>query len=334
MRTDVFSENPALHRYWYAVARSVDIMPGPIGITLLGHHYVVYRSESGELTAADDRCPHREARLSLGSMVDGVIQCAYHGWCYDGTGRCVRVPSSEPSVPPPPKAQLALVHVTERYGLVWVCPGEPAEGIPDIVEDANPLFRRINSPVETWSTSATRMVDNFVDISHFPWVHVGTFGRTQQTLVPKIELEPLDDFFFGYHYEVQVNNPLSAAVTSGQTLKVLTRSMSSGFHLPFTVRSTISYETGLEHILLLLSTPVDDVTAYFTFVVWRNDDFSVSAEDVIQFDRRIGAEDKAMLETVDGVLPLDTTSTVSVQADKPSVEWRRRFKALLERPPL
>jgi phenylpropionate dioxygenase-like ring-hydroxylating dioxygenase large terminal subunit len=223
------------------------------------------------------------------------------------------------------------VHVTERYGLVWVCPGEPAEGIPDIAEDANPSFRRINSPVETWATSATRMADNFVDISHFPWVHVGTFGRAQQTLVPKIELEPLDDFFFGYRYEVQVNNPQSAAVTSGQTVKVLTRSMSSGFHLPFTVRSTISYETGLEHILLLLSTPVDDVTSYFTFVVWRNDDFSVSAEDVIQFDRRIGAEDKVMLETVVGVLSLDATATISVQADKPSVEWRRRFKALLDR---
>ena len=83
--------------------------------------------------------------------------------------------------------------------------------------------------------------------------------------------------------------------------------MSSGFHLPFDVRSTIRYGTGLEHILLLLSTPIDDVTSYFTFVVWRNDDFSVSAEEVIRFDMAIGAEDKRMLELLDGVLPLDQT---------------------------
>src|SRR3712207_7934423 len=60
----------------------------------------------------------------------------------------------------------------------------------------------------------------------------------------------------------------------------------------FTVRSTIRYETGLEHILLLLSTPVDDENAYFTFVVWRNDDFSVPAEEVIRFDRAIGRSEE------------------------------------------
>ena len=72
--------------------------------------------------------------------------------------------------------------------------------------------------------------------------------------------------------------------------------MTTGFHLPFDVRSTIQYETGLEHILLLLSTPIDDVTSLFTFVVWRNDDFSVPADEVMRFDMAIGAEDKRMLE--------------------------------------
>ena len=105
--------------------------------------------------------------------------------------------------------------------------------------------------------------------------------------------------------------------------------MSSGFALPFAVRSTIAYETGLRHILLLLTTPIDDVNCYFTFVVWRNDDFAVSAEEVIAFDRMIGAEDKAMLELIPGVLPLTQTGVVSVQSDKGSVEWRRQFAELL-----
>ena len=105
--------------------------------------------------------------------------------------------------------------------------------------------------------------------------------------------------------------------------------MSSGFRMPFDVRSTIRYASGLEHVLLLLSTPIDDVTSYFTFVVWRNDDFAVSAEEIIRFDLAIGAEDKRMLEQLDGVLPLDQTSLVSVQADKCSVEWRRRLAELV-----
>ncbi len=109
------------------------------------------------------------------------------------------------------------------------------------------------------------------------------------------------------------------------------REMTSGFHLPFDVRSTIHYDSGLDHILLLLSTPIDDETSYFTFVVWRNDDFSVPAEEVIAFDLAIGAEDKRMLEQFDGVLPLDQTTLVSVQADKCNVEWRRRLVELMSR---
>ena len=216
-----------------------------------------------------------------------------------------------------------------RYGLVWLCLGDPTHDIPTFNWDDEPTFRRINNPVEVWETSATRMADNFLDIAHFPWVHLGTFGRAQDTLVPKIELTQLDDEFFGYAYEVEVNNPEEATVTTGMTQEVVHRKMSTGFSLPFTVRSTILYETGLEHIILLLSTPIDDVTSYFTFVIWRNDDFSVPEDEVVAFDRAIGAEDKVMLELLDGVLPLDRTAVVSVQADKASVEWRRQLSEYL-----
>jgi hypothetical protein len=55
----------------------------------------------------------------------------------------------------------------------------------------------------------------------------------------------------------------------------------------------------------------------------------VPGDEVIAFDRAIGAEDKKMLERVPGVLPLDQQATVSVQSDKPSVEWRRQLAAML-----
>ena len=147
--------------------------------------------------------------------------------------------------------------------------------------------------------------------------------------MPHVDLGPLDDFFHGYSYEVNANNAAAGTIASGQTVDVVHRRMSSGFNLPFTCRSTIEYETGLAHILLLLSVPIDDVTSYFTFVVWRNDDFAVQTDDVTRLDFMIGAEDKKMLETFDTVLPLDQTSLVSVQADKCNVEWRRRLVALL-----
>jgi phenylpropionate dioxygenase-like ring-hydroxylating dioxygenase large terminal subunit len=320
----VLCDNAALANSWHPVARSVEVVAQPVAITVLGRHVVLWRTPSGSVFAAPDRCPHRQAPLSAGVVEDGRLSCAYHGWTFGDEGRCVRVPSAPDGVPPPPRAHLTPYECEERYGLVWVCIGTPSAPIPTIAQEADPSFRRINTPVEVWRASATRMVDNFLDISHFPFVHVGTFGRAQDTLVPRFELQPLDDEFHGYRYEVLADNTTGSLV-SGQTDQVVHREMSSGFSLPFVVRSTIRYDSGLEHILLLLSTPIDDVTSYFTFVVWRNDDFSVSAEEIIRFDLAIGAEDKRMLEQLDGVLPLEQTTLVSVQADKCSAEWRRQL---------
>jgi phenylpropionate dioxygenase-like ring-hydroxylating dioxygenase large terminal subunit len=330
MQTEMFACNPVLRGYWYAVAQSCDVAPGPLTVTVLGEILVLWRTADGALMAARDRCPHREAPLSRGQVVDSGLQCPYHGWTFGASGACVRIPSAPPERAVPPTARLTMVHATERYGLGWVSLDTPVADIPAIAYDGETRFRRINTLVEVWRVSATRMADNFMDIAHVPWVHTGTFGRAQNTHVPPLALEQLDGTFYGYRYTIDANNSDDATVTSGSQAPVVTRWMTTGFALPFTTRSTIRYATGLEHILLLLTTPIDDVTSYFTFVVWRNDDFSVPADEVVAFDRRIGLEDKTMLERIPGVLPLDVSATASVQADRPSLAWCRQFAALLQ----
>ena len=239
----VLVDQPALEGYWYVVAGSDQLdRSAPVPVRLLGRDLVVWRGVSG-VVAAPDRCPHREAPLSLGRIDDGCLVCPYHGWTYGDEGRCVRVPSASEGVPVPPRAHLPAVHAIERYGVVWVCPGEPVAGIPDIVADRDPAFRRINVEVEPWAVSATRMTDNFLDISHFPYVHSGTFGIEANQQVPKIDMVDLDADFVGYEYEVDVDNARGAA-SSGLAAPVVTRRMTTGYHLPFTVRSTIHYETG------------------------------------------------------------------------------------------
>ncbi|MDW3179077.1 MAG: aromatic ring-hydroxylating dioxygenase subunit alpha [Acidimicrobiia bacterium] len=324
-----FVHHAALKNCWYPVIDSADLVENPVSVRLLGEDLVLWRSTNGSIVVAPDRCPHREAPLSVGAAENGVLSCAYHGWGFGDDGQCVSIPSSGPEATIPPSAHLPCRSAQERYGLIWVCPGDASTPIPEIGQESDPKFRRINTGVEEWAVSTPRLVDNFMDFSHFPWVHTGTFGGAQDPYVPKLELEQLDDAFFGYTYEVDASNPDEAAVTSGSDADVVHRVMSTGFALPFTVRSTIRYDDGLEHILLLCSTPVDDLNSLFTFVVWRNDDFSTDPQEVVAFDRAIGAEDKVMLERVPGTMPLGRTDLVSVQSDKPSVEWRRRFVELL-----
>jgi phenylpropionate dioxygenase-like ring-hydroxylating dioxygenase large terminal subunit len=325
-----FVDNPAMRDAWYVVAEFDDVAPGPLAARLLGQNLVLWRDDDDQIVAAPDRCPHREAPLSIGQVNSGVLTCAYHGWEFGCAGRCVGVPSSGPEATIPPAAHLDTYAVEVRYGLIWVCPGTPPGGIPTVTHEADPAFRRINSGVDVWKTSAMRMTDNFLDISHFSWVHAGTFGAGLDPLVLPISLEQLDEDFYGYAYEVDAANPDDAVATTGSEEPTVHRWMSTGFHLPFVVRSTVRYEDGLEHIILLSSTPIDDVTSYFTFVIWRNDDHSTDPEETIAFDRAIGAEDKVMLEQVPGVMSMGRTDLASVQSDKPSVEWRRRFTAMLD----
>ena len=329
----IFSDNQTLRNQWYAVANEFELDQGPIGRTILHQKVVIYRDTEGQVIAAPDRCPHREAPLSLASTDKGVLTCVYHGWSFGAGGRCVAIPSADPDFPIPGNSHLSCINASVLYGLIWICLGDNPADLPAIRQETNAAFRRINNPVETWKTSATRMTDNFLDIAHFPWVHSGTFGSNQRTLVDGINLEMLDGGYFGYKYNVEAENPDAAGRVSGQVEETVNRVMSTGFHLPFTVRSTIAYHTGLEHIILLLTTPIDDVTSYFTFVVWRNDDFSISAEETIAFDRMIGAEDKAMLENVQGVLPLAVKALASTQSDKASTVWRRQFIRMLNTSP-
>jgi len=324
-----FVNKQSLKNYWYVVALADDVDSNPISVKLLNEDFVIWRDSNGGLTAAEERCPHRQAPLSHGHIENGCLVCPYHGWMFSESGKCINIPSAADGVPIPPRAHLNTVEVIEKYGLIWLCLGKPLNRLFELEEESDPSFRRINTEVQKWKVAATRMVDNFLDISHFPYVHAETFGAGQDTKVPNITLEDLDDDFFGYRYEILAANPEEAKSTSGSNEESVERSMTSGFNLPLTVRSTITYKSGLEHIILLLSTPIDDVSSYFTFVIWRNDDFTIPAEEVISFDRAIGEEDRVMLEKLNGVMPLDKTALVNVQSDKASVEWRRQLLKLI-----
>lgn len=312
------------------VATGDAIRDAPLAIQLLDVSYVVWRGTDG-LFAALDRCTHREARLSRGSLdAAGCLQCPYHGWTFASDGQCVSVPSSGRDATIAPAAHLAPVAVTERYGLVWLCPGEPAQSVPHLGVEDDPAFTRLNTPTQIWGAAATRMIDNMLDVAHFPYTHAGTFGLEQEAQVPHFSLKQLDDTFHGYEYSVTINNEGEAQTMSGDTdADVIGLDMSTGFALPFSVRSTMSYETGIEQTLFMTAAPISAERSYFTFVLWRNDDVSVIGQDIVDFELAVAKEDQAMLENLSGELSLDRGALVDVQSDKASLEWRRRYRALV-----
>ncbi|MFT4658666.1 MAG: phenylpropionate dioxygenase-like ring-hydroxylating dioxygenase large terminal subunit, partial [Ilumatobacter sp.] len=155
----------SLDHCWYVVATADAIGDAPVPFEILDQSYVLWRSKDRALVAVKDRCSHREAKLSLGTVNDGCLQCPYHGWTFGDEGRCVAIPSSGSDATIPPAAHLASLSVEEHYGLVWFCPSEPHQPVPhlDVEFDAN--FSRLNTSTEVWNTSVTRMIDNMLDVA-------------------------------------------------------------------------------------------------------------------------------------------------------------------------
>ena len=107
---------------WFPVAWSHEIERKPRACRLSGRPLVIYRTEEGSVVAFDDRCPHRHAPLSQGKLIEGALQCPYHGWSFDQAGQCVRIPASlaQESIERAPP--LTSWRVYEGMGLVWVAP--------------------------------------------------------------------------------------------------------------------------------------------------------------------------------------------------------------------
>ncbi|MGY1815141.1 Rieske 2Fe-2S domain-containing protein [Blastococcus sp. SYSU D00820] len=117
---------------WFPVARAAEVGTTPVPVGAGGRAYVLVRLRPGaEVSAFPARCPHRLVPLAAATVVEGRLQCPYHGWRFDGDGRCVDVPSLGPQGTPPPRADLPVPWaVEERHGWVWLAPERTGEPCP------------------------------------------------------------------------------------------------------------------------------------------------------------------------------------------------------------
>ena len=190
----------ALGQYWHPILWSREVTDKPVAVKLLDQPLVIWRA-NGSLSAFYDLCIHRGAALSLGWVNGDQLVCGYHGWNYAADGRCTRIPSLPPDREIPAKARAKAYRVQERYGLVWVCLGEPRQEIPEFPpEFGDPSFNWEPYTSEgQWRANAARMIENLADFSHFPWVHAGILGDPDQAESPVIALTEIKG---GFQYEI------------------------------------------------------------------------------------------------------------------------------------
>lgn len=160
---------------WFQIAFSDDLVKGGVlSVDALGQRLVAFRGEDGAVRILDAYCAHLGAHLGHGGRVEGNhIRCPFHGWCFDGDGRCVEIPYAERI---PTRARVTSWPVDERNGQIFVwhhSEGKPPNfHIPNIEEYGSPEW------TSTWTrycwelrTHPQEMMENAVDWPHFEHVH-------------------------------------------------------------------------------------------------------------------------------------------------------------------
>ena len=319
----VDNETPGLERSWYAVAMSAGVGEEPVAVQVLGRWWVLARLASG-LAAFEDQCPHRLAPLSIGAICGDELRCGYHGWRFDGTGRCTAVPALGNV---PSKAQVARPFgVVERYGLVWLAPEAPVCDIPDFKEWDDPSFDRSwNEPRRT-TAGAFQLTDNFLDATHLPFVHTGTFGTGDDSVLPPHEVERVGGRAWTTYVTPYRNydDPLVATgehplVQEHTLFKELAPATTAFIRLGFPL-------TGGVLAILFSCLPEANGSSRVFKVMARNDFGGDAAKlaEAVAFEDRVLDEDLAVLEAYRHTrVPLDQRVEIHTRNDKLSLAYRR-----------
>jgi phenylpropionate dioxygenase-like ring-hydroxylating dioxygenase large terminal subunit len=167
---------------WYVAARPEDLSRALQRRIIMNEPILLYRTEAGEAVAMQDRCPHRFAPLSRGTLFGDVVQCKYHGLRFDRSGHCVLNPHGGGISQ---RIRIRSYPVAERHGFVWIWMGDATLAQADQIPDLSHMFAAGVRTVFGYSKTDYRydiLVDNLLDLSHTDYLHVGTFmgGESDQ----------------------------------------------------------------------------------------------------------------------------------------------------------
>lgn len=237
-QTDFASSGPGtlggtfLRQFWQPVHVSADL---PVGrakpILVMGEKFTLYRGQSGAPHVVGFRCPHRSTQLSTGWVKEDNIQCIYHGWAFDGEGRCVARPGE---TPPGPTENIRIPHypTREHLGLIFAYfgPGEPPAFPPFPEYDEEGVVETFTAEIPcNWFQT----YENHIDEVHIAFVH--SFGGSHHALGRSLQLPDINA------YETPFGMVRETRSGSGNTRSTL-------YLFPNTMRIIIPSFNDLKHV--------------------------------------------------------------------------------------
>ena len=293
------------HTLWHPVAAHDLLGTDPLAVTLLGQRVVLWRDAQGQPHAWADRCPHRGAQLSLGAVVKSAcgaqrLACPYHGWAFEAGGRCAHVPA-QPSWTPPASHAVQTHEVQATHGLLWVRLAPPASGtvLPDplyqppaFAPAADPAWRTVVCGPYAVATSAGRLVENFLDMSHFSFVHQGWLGDADH---PQVDVGQVVDTASGITVRhARAWQPRAyASATDGQMVDYRYDVLAPW---AATLHKDATTPDGPRNAIALFINPVGPEECVAWFVMATQNDPTPDA-DLLRFQDEVFAQDRPVVES-------------------------------------
>ena len=311
--------DPVLINDWHAVTEVKDLdSQNPLPARLLGEDIVLWRVD-GQVFAWQDLCIHRGAKLSRGKVAGECLVCPYHGWTYGADGRCTLIPA-HPDQTPPAKARVKTYRAQVKYGLIWVTLGEPEHDIPTFPEWEDDGYRNLPSGPYYFDAAAPRVIENFLDVAHFPFVHAGSLGDPGHPEIGDYEAEITDEGVVSENIRVWQPNPDGTGV---------------GGEVVYTYRvfrPLVAYFVkvkGPRFAAMYPVCPIDELKSKGWVLMSMNYGFEQSAESIITFQDAVTGEDIPIVESQrPELLPLDLQSELHLRSDRTAIAYRKWLRQL------
>jgi len=307
-------DDPVLIDDWHVVAYAPDLPEGrPVATRLLGEDLVLWRVGQ-RVHAWRDLCVHRGARLSLGTVDGDLLSCRYHGWTYSEDGRCVRFPA-HPEQRPPITARATIYQAIQRYGWVWVTLGDPPHEVAEFPEWDDPTFRKVHCGPYVISASGPRVIENFLDVTHFPFVHQGLLGDPAH---PEIgDYAAVVDFDGVTARDIGVWQPDPDGMGRGANVTYT-------YRVPRPLTAWFQKTSGGPRFAMYFTvTPVGDRDSIAWMYV-AMDYGDQTDEEIRAFQETIIGQDIPVLESQrPELLPLDLQVELHLRSDRTAIAYRR-----------
>lgn len=276
-------------RAWHPIAYRAEIGTSPLAVRLLGCPLVLFET-TDRVAVLEDRCPHRNAPLSAGRIVDELIECPYHGWRFDGAGHCRHVAGSQE----PAQAEVKALPVKECAGIIWTCLApEPApfQQLPREVTD--PGFDSFWWRLPPSCGAIGDAIENLLDPVHAYFLHPGLVRRGARTCPVDVALAVEEDLATARYTEPREGMTLLQRLTEGK------RTVSWGRYRPPTqVQIGFEDDRGVQATISVIFSPVDgQTTRPFACFSTRRGRLPAWAKRlaIIAFHRKVLSQDLAML---------------------------------------